>query len=92
MLLICPRLLFKIRLEIDLARKVGVEVHCLGLVSFRMDTHEKGRGYGDDTLIANYFTIYKSDFTAPNVEVQAGEDTTQVRGFSPPDKLRFSAT
>ena len=41
--------LFKIRLEIDLARKVGVEV-------------------------------------------QAGEDTTQVRDSSPPDKLCFVAT
>ena len=53
MLLILPgydsQYLVKIRLEIDLARKVGVEV-------------------------------------------QAGEDTTQVRDFSPPDKLCFVTT
>ena len=30
--------LFKIRLEIDLARKVGVELHCLGLVSVHPET------------------------------------------------------
>jgi hypothetical protein len=41
---------------------------------------------------AGDFAIYKKDLTAPNVEVQAGEDKTQIQGFSPPDKLSFPAT
>jgi hypothetical protein len=36
-----------------------------------------GRGHGDDTCILSYFAIYRRDFTAPNVEVKAGEDTAQ---------------
>ena len=36
--------------------------------------------------------MYRRDFTAPNVALQAGEVTTQDRCFSPPDKLSFSAT